>query len=161
MTHSFLTVGAALLLLTACVQRAPTLPDLPQDQRPVVEKAKDWEDWGPEQNKKKREAALEGNRLTTEQITAAFKGRVLRGCYPNGEAFAETLAEDGQFYDAMNNNQRLGTWAARNAQLCFRYPERAQQGQSDACFAVLKAGSRYDFYSPDLSQKVASTACPR
>lgn len=156
-----LAACTTLFLMIGCAQRMPTLPNLSSEPLPPVEDTEDWENWGPEVNKQQRAAAIEGDRLTTEQITQAFQGRVMRGCYPNGESFAETLAEDGRFYDSQDNGRLLGTWAARNAQLCFRYPARAQAGEPDACFAVVRVANRYDFYSPDLEQKVASTGCTR
>lgn len=151
----------AVAVTSGCAQRTPTLPDVAPDQRAPIEKTEDWENWGPKENKDRREAAIEGTRINADQIMAVFNNKVLRGCYPNGDAFAEFLDDDGKFYDGMKGNAFLGTWAARNAELCFRYPERAEQGAADSCFVVVKASNRYDFYTSDLKQKVASTLCPK
>lgn len=154
------TLGVLVLLagLAACSHRAPTLPPV-STPPPIVEETRNWEDWGPEENQKAREAAIDGQRLRSDAIQSLLSGRILRGCYPSGEKFAERLDSDGRFYDALKNNEYLGTWEVRNAMLCFRYPDRAQQGLEDSCFAVIKTGSGYDFYSADLTEKVASTSC--
>lgn len=152
----------ALLLLAACASGAPDIPIAP-DQRTADDgplgRTEDWKDWGPEENKRMREQGLEGKRLDTAQISAALKGRVLRGCYADGTAFAEGLANDGQFYDVNNNNQLLGTYTIANNQLCFRYPERAQAGEADSCFSVFSRDKYLDFYTPDLRSRVATTDC--
>ncbi len=137
-------------LLAACAQRTPTLPDVPAEQRAERIETPDWEGWGPEEN-----AKIPGTRLTTEAIASALQGRVLRGCYPSGEKFAELLADDGRFYDALKDNTYLGDYAIRNDQLCFAYPN----GQT-SCFAVVRNGAQYDFYSASSQTLAASTACP-
>ena len=149
-------------VLAACASGAPNLP-LGPDQRTAEDgplaQTEDWKDWGPEENQRAREQGLEGKRLGTAEISAVLRGRVLRGCYPDGTPFAEALASDGQFYDANNNNQLLGTYTIANNQLCFRYPERAQAGQPDSCFTVFSRGQDLDFYTPDLRSRAATTDC--
>ncbi|MEM6648781.1 MAG: hypothetical protein AAF603_00865 [Pseudomonadota bacterium] len=143
-------------LLFACVSRDQgQLPIEPQDISPVEAVKEDPLGEGKQQ----KAVALGGKLLTTQDIEEAFRGRILRGCYPNGESFAQTLVEDGRFYDVNQNNRFMGTWAGRNAQLCFRYEERVQAGEPDVCFAVLKVQNEYDFYTSDLNRKVASTRC--
>lgn len=152
----------SIAFLTACASGPIDIPVAP-DQRTAEDgpapEARDWEDWGPEENARRREAAIEGTRLDTAQISAALIGRVLRGCYPNRTPFAEALGSDGRFYDALNNNQQLGTYTIASDTLCFRYPERAAQGAPDSCFAVFKRGQDLDFYTPDLQDRVATTDC--
>ena len=158
----YLIVAAAGLMLAACASGSPDIPLAP-DQRTAndgpLEKTEDWKDWGPEANQKAREDAVDGTRLTTGQISSTLKGKVLRGCYPDGTPFAEGLAADGQFYDANDGNKLLGTYQIANDQLCFRYPERAQAGQPDSCFAVVSRSGALDFYTPDFGTRVASTDC--
>lgn len=156
--QSVLILGL-VLGLGACASPSPSLPPLPDAERPPIKPSEDWKDWGPEENKKARESEIKGMRLDTAAITQTFRGKVLRGCYPNGERFAETLSSDGKFSDAANKNAPLGTWSVTNAQLCFRYPDRAAQGAPDSCFAVVRRGDFYDFYTVDLRQRVASTEC--
>lgn len=160
MTIKWTLLGIATLAAAACATRSPTLPTVTEEDKSAVREAEPWRDIGPnadpEAARKAREAAIPGTRLNSDAINRAFRGRNLRGCYPNGEGFAERLAEDGRFYDLNGNNTLLGTWSVNNAQLCFDY------SGSDApasCFVVVKNGNVYDFYAPDLSRKVASTGC--
>lgn len=148
--------------LAACASGAPDIP-IASDQRTAedgpLDQVRDWDDWGPDENRRAREQGIAGNRLDTAEIRALLMGRVLRGCYPNGQRFAEALNNNGVFYDANDNNRELGTYTIEKDQLCFRYPERARQGAPDSCFVVFKRGQDLDFYSPDLRAKAASTDC--
>lgn len=151
----------ALLALgfAGCASSGPDLPDPEPIDKTKIQKPKDWEDWGPGKNPSAPTEAVKGARLNSQQIKSTFEDKVLRGCYPNGDKFAEALAANGKFYDALNNNAELGQWGTKDNQLCFRYPERASQNLPDSCFVVMKDGATYNFYMPDMSSKVASTAC--
>lgn len=148
--------GASLLM--ACAS-GPRLPDPEPIERGEIERTDDWKDWGGDAPSV--DTAALGERLSAKSIDSAFRGRVLRGCYPNGEAFAEYLADDGKFYDALRDNAELGGWGLTDNKLCFRYPERAAQDLPDSCFVVMRKDSAFDFYTADLSSKVASTNCPK
>ncbi|MEM9989692.1 MAG: hypothetical protein AAF723_09265 [Pseudomonadota bacterium] len=140
-------------LLFACVSRDQgQLPIEPQDISPVEAVKEDPLREGHQQ----KAAALGGKLLTTQDIEKAFRGRILRGCYPNGDSFAQTLAEDGRFYDVNVSHAYQGLWMVRDAQICFDYNE---PDPSESCFAVLKVDRIYDFYTTDLNMKVASTRC--
>ncbi|MGV6820879.1 MAG: hypothetical protein ACWA5T_10345 [Parvularcula sp.] len=156
----FVAAAVTVSLLAACAT-GQRLPDPEPVDQSKIEKTEDWKDWGPEQNAKKREAAIAGTRQSASEVKSVFAGRVLRGCYPNGQTFAEYLATDGKFYDAANNNKELGAWGMKQDLLCFRYPERAAQNLPDSCFAIFKNAAGYDFYTEDLSSKVASTTCSK
>ena len=146
--------------LTACSARMPTLStEERQEPPPITEPTKDWEDWGPEENQRAREAAIPGKKMTTAKIDTAFRGRILRGCYPNGERFAENLAPDGRFYDVANSNAYLGQWEVAADKLCFHYPAANGQAATSACFFVFQTGTGFDFYTGDLTDKVATTTC--
>ncbi|WOI52328.1 hypothetical protein [Parvularcula sp. LCG005] len=148
--------------LAACAARMPTIGSNeppPETPPPITEPTKDWEDWGPEENQARREAAIEGRRLTTTQIDSAFRGRVMRGCYPNGEQFAEFLDTDGRFYNAADNNAFLGQWGVSEDRLCFKYPATADRAEINSCVAVFQTARGFDFYDADLTDKVASTNC--
>jgi hypothetical protein len=149
-----LTAAALIVALVGCAA-GPQLPPPVDDAPRPVEETRDYDNWGREENRAAREAEIDGRRLGDAEIDQAFRGRVLRGCYPSGDAFAEYLAEDGKFYDAANNNALLGQWGVQDDMLCFQY--QSQQGA--ACFAVFAQNGTYDFYSADLSAEVASTAC--
>ena len=152
--------GLGILALAAC-NSAPSLPPADQESFPAPQETRDWEAWGedrpdtpPTSGRGAGPVQVIGTRLSGEEIRRALTGQVLNGCYPNGERFAERLAENGRFYDANDNDRELGTWSVKNDALCFDYP---QQGES--CFPVSREGSDLFFYAQDFSGIVAATRC--
>ena len=149
----------------------PSLPPADQETYPEPRQARDWEEWGenrPDQPPTRgaqgtggangQRVQVIGTLLSSADIRRALSGQTLRGCYPNGQTFAERLASDGRFYDAASNRE-LGTWYVDDEALCFRYPERAEAGEPDQCFAVSREGSDLFFYARDFSAIVAATRC--
>ena len=156
------TFGLALLL--AACNSAPSLPPADQETYPTPQETRDWEEWGEDRPDTPptgggQRATLRGERLNDAGIRRALSGQTLRGCYPNGQRFAERLANDGKFYDAANGDTLLGDWYVRNDTLCFRYPDRARAGEPDGCFAVSREGGELYFYTADLTGLVAATTC--
>ena len=162
--RSLLYAGLGIMTLAAC-SSAPSLPPADQESFPEPQASRDWEDWGenrsdapPTRGGTGQRVQVIGTLLSDAEIRRALSGQTLRGCYPNGETFAERLARDGRFYDA-ETNQELGTWYVEDEALCFRYPDRAQQGQPDQCFPVSREGNDLFFYTRDFSGIVAATRC--
>ena len=162
--HRLLAAMPAALLLAACGS-TPSLPDPDPESYPEPEKTEDWEDWGEDRTDTPptaggQRAPVIGERLSSDQIRRTLSGQTLRGCYPNGENFAERLAADGKFYDAADGGTLLGEWYVDDESLCFRYPERREAGQPDSCFAVTTKDGQLHFYTQDFTGYVASTRCP-
>lgn len=157
---------SALTALAACSQDA-ALPPLDPSTLPPPEETRDWEEWGEDRTDvppggRITRADVIGALLDDREIRRAVSSTTLNGCYPNAERFAERLDADGRFYDVSGQNpQPLGEWSVgEDETLCFRYPERREAGEPDACFAVSRSEGGLHFYQPDFSAYVASTRCP-
>ncbi|WP_183817458.1 hypothetical protein [Parvularcula dongshanensis] len=147
----------------ACAQGARLPP--PERTYPAPEPAQDWENWGDDRTDVPPGGAIRrdqvvGTILEGEALRGEVAGVTLNGCYPSGERFSERLATNGNFYNVAEADELLGQWSVVNDRLCFRYPERAQAGEPDACFSVSQGAGGLHFYAPDLSAYVASTRCP-
>ena len=159
--RSLALTAAGALALAAC-SSAPSLPPADQETYPEPQQTQDWEAWGEDRpdtpptsgRGNGQPVQIIGTRLSGEEIRRALSGRVLNGCYGNGERFAERLSENGRFYDVNDNDRELGTWSVKNDALCFDYP---QQGES--CFPVSREGNDLFFYAQDFSGIVAATRC--
>ncbi|ADM09910.1 hypothetical protein PB2503_09284 [Parvularcula bermudensis HTCC2503] len=154
--------GRALFLLAACglwgcASSAPTLPPEAFGGRPEIaaSESPDWENWGPDENRRRRLESAEGERLSTAALRAELRGGVLRGCYPSGTAFAERLALDGTFTDELAGGRVLGTYSLEDDMLCFDYEEADAGG----CYAVFRREETLNFFNIQNGRKVATTAC--
>lgn len=163
MEKSVFLLSFALLVAGCASPSGPHSAQAGADDVIIVPQAAMTEDISPPPPEEDRRFQLAQSHgavmLNDEALLVAFTGRVMRGCYPSGETFAEVLGEDGRFYDVLRNYAVLGSWHVDHNELCFAYPERAAAGKEDSCFVVLKAGNGYDFYTKDLGEKVASTKC--
>ncbi|MEM9839329.1 MAG: hypothetical protein AAF830_09265 [Pseudomonadota bacterium] len=126
-------------------------PPLDPATLPPTEETRDWDGWSKEENLAGR---VKGQPMSSSDIERRLIGRVLSGCYPNGDTFSEILGEDGVVRDPRSGDA-LAQYQIRADQLCFAYPNRPP-----ACYTVSSDRRGLYFYRAGGFGLVASTSCP-
>ena len=141
--------GSLALVVVGCVGGNP--PPIDPSTLPPVQKTENWQGWGPEEN---LAARVEGRPLSGDQVRSRIVGRVVSGCYPNGDRFSEILGDDGVVRDP-RSGEALARYQVQGNRLCFAYPNR-----QPACYTVSSDARGLYFYRAGGTSLVASTACP-
>lgn len=147
--RALLSVPAMLMGVAGCMNGGP--PPLDPATLPPTEEAEDWDGWSREEN---MAARVRGRPMQGDTIRQRLVGRVLSGCYPNGDTFSEILGDDGVVRDP-RSGEPLAQYQIQADRLCFSYPNR-----QPACYTVSSDRRGLYFYRSGGFGLVASTACP-
>ena len=86
-------------------------------------------------------------RLTGDELTAAFVGKIFRGVYQDGTGWREAYLVDGRVDYEDDFRAAIGDWFVRDDLLCTFYDNDLEGG----CFVVvLRSANCFDFYAVDF-----------
>lgn len=138
-----------LAVLSACAIGGNPPPLDPSSLPPTV-RSPDWSD----DDVPNAQFGFEGTRMSGDQIRARLVGRVLSGCFPDGQGFSEIIADDGSVRHPQTG-EALATYRVERDRLCFTYPSRDK-----TCYRVFYDQRGMFFYQTGSDALSASTVCP-
>jgi hypothetical protein len=97
--------------------------------------------------------------MTDDELTQAFTGADLEGCYPDGNIWAERTATDGTLYDLLRRGVAVGEWWVEDRQICYFYSGEETEAQGIFCWNVLRQRDEYYFLAPGTGLVGGTTDC--